>query len=130
MYAQTIESRTPTKDAAMTDATMRAVVAPRYGSPDVLELREMPRPRPAADEILIEIEAVAVHAGDWHLLRADPFLIRLMFGLTKPKNPILGADLAGRVVEVGSEVTEFAVGDEVMGDVSGAGMGAFAERTS
>lgn len=113
-------------EMVMTDTMMRAVVAPRYGSPDVLELRDVARPTPAANEILVEIAAVAVHAGDWHLLRADPFLVRLMFGLTKPKNPILGGDVAGRVVEVGADVTDFAVGDEVIGDVTST-MGAFAE---
>lgn len=106
---------------------MRAVVAPRYGSPDVLELRDVPRPTPAPDEVLVQVVAVSVTAGDWHLLRADPFLVRLMFGLTKPKHPILGGDVAGRVVEVGSEVTRFRVGDEVVGDMTAHRWGAFAE---
>lgn len=113
-------------EMAMTETTMRAVVAPRYGSPDVLEMRDVARPTPSDDEILVEVVSVSVHAGDWHLLRADPFLMRLVFGLTKPKNPILGGDLAGRVVEVGANVANFNVGDEVIGDVTST-MGAFAE---
>lgn len=116
-----------TMDSGMVLSTMHAVVAPRYGSPDVLELREVERPQPGPDEVLIEVVAASVHAGDWHLLRADPFLVRLMFGLTKPRYPILGGDVSGRVVELGSEVTEFKVGDEVMGDLSSHKQGGFAQ---
>jgi len=102
---------------------MKAIVAPKYGSPDVLELREVEKPNPKANEVLVKIHAAAVNAGDWHLLRADPFLIRLMYGLLAPKHPILGSDMAGTVEAVGSGVTQFQVGDEVFGS----GLGAFAE---
>lgn len=102
---------------------MKAIVAPKYGSPDVLELREVEKPTLKANEVLVKIHAAAVNAGDWHLLRADPFLIRLMFGLLAPKQPILGSDMAGTVEAVGSAVTQFQVGDEVFGS----GPGAFAE---
>ena len=106
---------------------MKAIFAKKYGSPDVLELREVEKPTPKADEVLVKVEVAAVNAGDWHLLRADPFLIRLMYGLLAPKHPILGSDVAGRVEAVGSNVTQFKPGDEVFGDLSGSGFGAFAE---
>lgn len=104
---------------------MKAIVCPTYGSPDVLEFREVTKPTPGDDEVLVEIHAAGVNAGDWHLMRADPFLIRLMFGFGKPKHPILGGDFAGRVEAVGGDVTRFQVGDEVFG--SSATFGAFAE---
>jgi 2-desacetyl-2-hydroxyethyl bacteriochlorophyllide A dehydrogenase len=107
---------------------MKAVVRHSYGSPDILELQELPKPTPGDGQILIKVLAASVNAGDWHLLRADPFLIRLMgFGLLKPRNPILGSDIAGRVEEVGGNVKQFQPGDEVFGDLSGSGFGAFAE---
>ncbi|MGB5047486.1 MAG: NAD(P)-dependent alcohol dehydrogenase, partial [Caldilineaceae bacterium] len=102
---------------------MKAIIAPKYGSPDVLELRDVDKPTPKADEVLVKIHAAAVNAGDWHLLRADPFLIRLMYGLLVPKHPILGSDMAGTVEAVGSAVTQFQVGDEVFGSE----LGTFAE---
>jgi NADPH:quinone reductase-like Zn-dependent oxidoreductase len=73
------------------------------------------------------VRATSVNAGDWHMLRADPFLMRLGFGLFKPKFGILGADVAGIVEAAGAEVTQFQPGDTVFGDVSGCGFGAFAE---
>jgi NADPH:quinone reductase-like Zn-dependent oxidoreductase len=73
------------------------------------------------------VVAAATAAGDWHLLRADPFLIRFMFGLLKPKHKILGAEVAGRVEAVGSKVTHFKPGDAVFGSLSSHGFGAFAE---
>ncbi len=106
---------------------MKAIVWPRYGSPDVLRLEDVPTPTPGDSQVLIEVHAASVNAGDWHLLRADPFLVRLFAGLRKPKFPIPGADLAGRVHTVGSGVTRFQPGDLVYGDISGDGFGAFAE---
>ncbi|HKJ58638.1 MAG TPA: NAD(P)-dependent alcohol dehydrogenase [Halobacteriales archaeon] len=107
---------------------MKAVVAQSYGPPDVLRLEEVERPAPEDDEVLIEVHAAGVNAADWHLLRADPPLVRLMgFGLFKPKNEILGADVAGRVEAIGSDVTHFSPGDEVFGDLSACGHGGFAE---
>jgi NADPH:quinone reductase-like Zn-dependent oxidoreductase len=106
---------------------MQAIVCHQYGSPDVLELEEVQAPSPADDEVLIEVCAASVNAADGHILRANPFLIRLFFGLLRPKHKILGADVAGRVEAVGSKVKQFRPGDEVFGDMSGCGWGAFAE---
>ena len=106
---------------------MKAMIYTQYGSPDVLQLKEIAKPTPKADEVLIKVEAAANNAADWHLLRGDPFLLRLAYGLRAPKKTILGADVAGRVEAVGSQVTQFKPGDEVFGDVSGGGFGAFAE---
>lgn len=107
---------------------MKAILAPRYGSPDVLRLEAVEKPTPGDDEVLIEVHAAGLNAADWHLLRADPPLVRLMgFGLLKPKNEILGADVAGVVEAVGSDVTAFEPGDDVFGDLSACGHGGFAE---
>ena len=106
---------------------MKAIVATKYGSPDVLNLEEVEKPAPKDDEVLVKVHAASVNAGDWHLLRADPFLTRLAFGLLKPKHKILGADIAGRIEAVGANATQFQPGDEVFGDLSGDGFGGFAE---
>lgn len=109
---------------------MKAIVNTQYGSPDVLQLKDIERPTPKDHEVLIKIHAVAVNAGDWHVLRAEPFLVRLQSGLFKPKYTILGADIAGRVEAIGNNVNRFKVGDEVFGDTSGVGRGGFAEYVS
>ncbi len=106
---------------------MKAIVSTKYGSPDVLNLEEVEKPAPKDNEVLVKVHAASVNAGDWHLLRADPFLTRLAFGLLRPKYRILGADIAGRVEVVGENVTQFQPGDEVFGDLSGCGFGGFAE---
>ncbi|HEU5086267.1 MAG TPA: NAD(P)-dependent alcohol dehydrogenase, partial [Roseiflexaceae bacterium] len=106
---------------------MQAVVYRVYGSPDVLQLETVQKPTPQDNEVLVQIVAASAAAGDWHLLRADPFLMRFIYGLFKPKHPILGAALAGRVEAVGRNVTQFQPGDEVYGDLSSCGFGAFAE---
>ena len=109
---------------------MKAVVYTKYGSPDVLQLKEVEKPTPKDNEVLIRIHAASANAADWHLLRGDPFLLRLGYGLLKPNNTILGADIAGRVEAVGNNVTQFQPGDEVFGDISGCGLGGFAEYVS
>lgn len=106
---------------------MKAVVYTKYGSPDVLQLKDVEKPAPKENEILIKIYAASVNAYDWHLLTADIFLMRLMgVGLLKPKYTGLGADIAGRIEAVGKNVKQFQPGDEVYGMVKGG----FAEYAS
>ncbi len=107
--------------------TMQAIITDQYGSPDVLQLKTVPKPTPNDDEVLVKIHVAGTNALDWRLLRADPFFIRFMFGLRKPKFSIIGADVAGTVEAVGKNVTQFKVGDAVFGDVTPSGMGGFAE---
>ena len=106
---------------------MQAIVYHNYGSPDVLKLEEVQKPVPQDDQVLVKVVAASTAAGDWHLLRADPFLMRFVYGLLKPKHKILGSDVAGRVEAVGRSVTQFQPGDEVFGDLSLSGFGAYAE---
>jgi len=108
---------------------MKAIICPRYGSPDVLQLREVEKPVSQEDEVLIQIHAASLNSRDLRMLRANPFFMRLMpGGLFRPKNRILGADLAGRVEAIGSNVKQFSPGDEVFGYLpSATGRGTFAE---
>jgi NADPH:quinone reductase-like Zn-dependent oxidoreductase len=103
---------------------MKAIVQDRYGSPDVLQLREVDKPAAAGNELLVRVRAAALNARDWHLMRGDPYVARLMdrgtFGSDGPKIKIRGTDFAGRVEAVGSGVTRFHPGDEVFGEVNGA----------
>lgn len=109
-------------------ATMKAIVNTHYGSPDVLQLKEVVKPTPQEGEVLVHVQAVSVNAAEWHLLRGKPFLMRLMgYGLLKPRNTILGAAMAGRVEAVGRNVTQFQPGDEIFGDLTTCGWGGFAE---
>ena len=105
---------------------MQAVVRRRYGSPDVLELADVPRPAPGSGEVLVRVRAASANAGDWRILRGAPFLLRLMgYGLLAPKHPVLGQDVAGQVAAAGAGVTRFREGDEVFGE--NPGCGTFAE---
>lgn len=107
---------------------MKAIVQTKYGSPDVLKLLEVDKPTVENGSVLVRVQAASVNAGDWHLMRGSPFLIRLMFGgILQPKIKILGFDVAGTVEAVGEGVTRFQVGDEVFGDLTECGFGAFAE---
>jgi len=106
---------------------MKAMVYTKYGSPDVLQLKEVEKPSPKEDELLIKIHAAAITAGDVIVLKGEPFVTRFVTGLQKPKNTIPGKEMAGRVEAVGGNVTQFQLGDEVYGDLSVAGWGAFAE---
>ena len=106
---------------------MKVIVYEKYGTPDVLQLKEVEKPIPKDDEVLIKVHTTSVNWGDWHNLRADPFLVRLAAGLLKPKNKILGFDVAGQVEAVGGNVKQFKSGDEVFGDIYACGGGAFAE---
>jgi NADPH:quinone reductase-like Zn-dependent oxidoreductase len=108
---------------------MKAIICTKYGSPDVLHLQDVAKSAPKDDEVLIKIHAASVNARDWRMMRANPFFIRLMpGGLFRPKNKILGADVAGRVEAIGSNVKQFKPGDEVFGYLpSATGRGTFAE---
>ncbi len=94
---------------------MRAAVCDRYGPADVVQVREVDRPTPRPNDIVIRVIASTVNRTDTGVRAASPFIARLVFGLRRPKRPILGCDFAGRVEEVGPEVTRFSVGDDVFG---------------
>ena len=106
---------------------MRAVTQRRYGGPDALTLEEVPTPRPSAGEVLVRVVAAGVCRGDVHLMTGKPYLVRAMFGLRRPRQAVIGQELAGTVVAIGDGVTEFAVGDDVIGEGF---CGAFAEYAS
>jgi len=103
---------------------MKAMVYYNYGSPDVLELQEIEKPIIKDNEVLVKVHAASVNWLDWHFLTGTPFLARIMAGLLKPKNKVLGIDLAGRIEAVGANVTQFQPGDEVFGSST---HGCFAE---
>jgi NADPH:quinone reductase-like Zn-dependent oxidoreductase len=88
---------------------------------------EVDKPQPKSNEVLVKVKAAAINDFDWSLIRGKPRLYRLMFGLSKPKNPIPGIEFAGVVVSVGQEVSDFSTGDEVYGDMSEFGWGTYAE---
>jgi NADPH:quinone reductase-like Zn-dependent oxidoreductase len=94
---------------------MKAIVFTQYGSPDVLQFKDVEKPTPKDNEVLVKIHAASANPADWHTMRASPFFARLVNGFFKPKNPRLGADVAGRIEAVGRTVTLFQVGDEVFG---------------
>ena len=101
---------------ATESVSMRAVTVPRYGGAEVVEETVLDRPGIADDEVLVQVHAAGVDRGVWHLMTGTPYLIRVLgFGLTRPKQPVPGLDLAGVVAAVGADVTRFAVGDEVFG---------------
>jgi NADPH:quinone reductase-like Zn-dependent oxidoreductase len=106
---------------------MKAMVYTKYGPPDVLELKEVEKPAPKDDEVLIKVYAASVNPAELHLLRADPFMTRVYSGLLKPKNTILGADISGIIEAVGKNIKQFKIGDEVFGDLSNCGWGGFAQ---
>jgi len=103
---------------------MKAILFPRYGSPDVLQFTEVEKPVPNENQVLIKIVAASANPLDWHRMRGEPFIARMGEGLRKPTDTRLGADVAGRVEAVGKNVTEFKPGDEVFGAI---GAGSFAE---
>jgi NADPH:quinone reductase-like Zn-dependent oxidoreductase len=99
---------------------MKAIVQDVYGTADVLALRDVPRPVPGDDEVLVRVRAAGVDQGVWHLMTGLPYLIRLFgFGLTKPKVPVRGREVAGVVEAVGPGMTRLQVGDEVFGTCEG-----------
>lgn len=106
---------------------MKAVQIDRYGGPEVVSLCEIPIPKPGPKEVLIKVAAAGINSADWHIMRGNPFPLRLAMGWKKPSIKGMGADFSGVIAEVGSEVTSLKVGDAVFGDLSNCGFGAFAE---
>jgi NADPH:quinone reductase-like Zn-dependent oxidoreductase len=114
---------------------MKAIVQEKYGSPDVLELREVEKPVVGADEVLVRVRAASIHPDVWHVVTGRPFVLRLMgAGFSRPRNPIPGTDMAGIIESVGEGVTRFRPGDAVFGETIVAQQwingGAFAEYVS
>jgi NADPH:quinone reductase-like Zn-dependent oxidoreductase len=106
---------------------VKAIVRDSYGSPNVLELKDIDKPEPADDEVLLRVHAASVNPADWHILRGAPYIARMQFGLRKPKDRVLGCDVAGHIEAVGNNVTSLQPGDEVFGSPFMHGLGAFAE---
>ena len=106
---------------------MKAIVRETYGPPDVLHLEEVPLPSVGDGDVLVRVQAASANAADWHLLRGTPLPFRLVAGQRKPKARIIGNDVAGIVERVGRNVTQFRPGDEVFGELSRCGFGAYAE---
>jgi 2-desacetyl-2-hydroxyethyl bacteriochlorophyllide A dehydrogenase len=106
---------------------MKAIISERYGGPETLKLSEVSTPTPNENQVLVRVRASSINFGNYVLLSGKPRLARLVFGLMKPKFPIPGGDMAGIVEAVGAKVTRFQAGDEVFGDLSSGGFGAFAE---
>src|ERR671910_657307 len=114
---------------------MKAIVQYKYGSPDVLELKDVDKPIVKDDEVLVRVHAASVHPDVWHVVKGLPYVLRIMgAGLLKPKNRVPGTDVAGHVESVGKNVTRFQSGDEVFGEsIKGyqwTNGGAFAEYVS
>ena len=105
---------------------MKAVIYEKYGTAENLELKEIGKPVPKEDEVLIKIHAVSINDWDWQLLQGIPFINRIINGLFKPKIKILGSDVAGKIEAIGNDVKQFKLGDEVYGDLSNT-WGGFAE---
>ena len=106
---------------------MKAVVYEKYGPPEVHHLKEVKKPIPKENEVLVKIHASAINSSDSTLTRGKPFLGRLWQGFLKPKNKTLGSDIAGQVEAIGENIKEFKPGDEVFGDIGDVGFGGFAE---
>ena len=106
---------------------MRALVFTKYGSPEVLQLKEIAKPTPKENEVLVKIHATAVNDYDWSMIRGKPYLYRLLYGILKPKHQIAGMELAGTIEALGPNANSFKIGDAVYGDISQYGFGSFAE---
>ncbi len=110
---------------------MKAVVFEKYGGPEVLELKDIPKPRPGKGEVLIKMKAASINDWDWQALRGIPLANRTHFGLFRPSRiKVLGCDIAGVVESVGPGTSRFREGDEVFGDISGGTWGGFGEYTT
>jgi NADPH:quinone reductase-like Zn-dependent oxidoreductase len=108
------------------ETTMKAIVQDRYGDLDVLEFRDIDQPVGNDDAVLVRVHAAAVGKGDWLTVKGLPYVARLRYGLPKPKHPVPGFDVAGRIEAVGSNVTQLQPGDAVFGWCDGS----FAEYAS
>ena len=106
---------------------MKALVGETYGPPEALRMAEVAKPAPDADEVLVRVLGTSVNPADWHSMRAKPLFSRAVLGWLRPKNPILGVDVAGQVESVGNGVTQYKPGDEVYANLLDHGYGCFAE---
>ncbi|NGP77371.1 NAD(P)-dependent alcohol dehydrogenase [Balneolaceae bacterium YR4-1] len=106
---------------------MKAIILKEYGLPHVLEVGEVSKPIPEIDEVLVKVHSTSINDWDWGLVRGKPFVIRLFFGLKKPKITIPGVDVSGKIEAVGRNVSSFKIGDEIYCDLSDCGFGGFAE---
>ncbi|MDZ7766050.1 MAG: NAD(P)-dependent alcohol dehydrogenase [Melioribacteraceae bacterium] len=106
---------------------MKAIILKEYGLPNDLEIGEVAKPIPNDKEVLVKIHSASINDWDWGLVRGKPFVIRLFFGLKKPKITIPGVDVSGKIEAVGSNVSSFKIGDEIYCDLSECGCGGFAE---
>ncbi|MEX2603307.1 MAG: NAD(P)-dependent alcohol dehydrogenase, partial [Gracilimonas sp.] len=106
---------------------MKAIILKEYGLPNVLEIGEVAKPIPNDKEVLVRIHSASINDWDWGLVRGKPFVIRLFFGLKKPKINIPGVDVSGKIEAVGDNVSSFSIGDEIYCDLSDCGCGGFAE---
>jgi NADPH:quinone reductase-like Zn-dependent oxidoreductase len=106
---------------------MKAIIYSKYGSADVLAVQDAGVPSPKPNEVRIKVRAASINSWDWDLLMGKPFIVRLDGGMRQPKYSILGADVAGVIDAVGTDVKHYRSGDEVFGDLSGCGWGGFAE---
>jgi NADPH:quinone reductase-like Zn-dependent oxidoreductase len=109
----------PVMTSTLTESTMRAVLHHRYGTAEVLQLGQVPRPAIGDRDVLVEVHAAGLDRGTEHLITGKPYAMRLAFGMTRPRNPVPGRDVAGVVVAIGAAVARFAVGDEVYGVAPG-----------
>jgi NADPH:quinone reductase-like Zn-dependent oxidoreductase len=107
--------------------SMKAILRDKYGSPNVLVLKDIDKPELGDDEVLLRVHAASVNPADWHILRGAPYIARMQFGLRKPKDRVLGCDVAGHIETVGKDVTMLKPADEVFGSPFMHGLGAFAE---
>lgn len=106
---------------------MNAFVSDRYGGPEMMRLEDVANPAAGDGEVLVKVHAISVNPADWHLLRGSPLMMRAAMGLFRPKQKIIGADIAGTVEAIGKGVTRLKPGDEVIGDLSAGRFGGFAE---
>jgi len=106
---------------------MKRYIRKRHCGPEGLEVVNIPTPEPAEDEVLVKVQATSINPADSHTMRGTPYFYRLMLGVSRPKNPKLGADLSGIIEKVGANVNQWQVGDEVFSDILSVGAGAFGE---